>query len=65
MNVQIDMRNGREYDPARNRVPAIFWSNGRGLYWGWIYEGEHLVGSFTAETAQDAEKALGVRFEYD
>ena len=62
---KIDMHNGEKYDPARHTVPGIFWSDGRLVYWGWIYDGEKIVGDFTAEAAQDAEKALGVRFEYD
>ena len=65
MKVKVDMHNGEQYDPARHTVPAIYWSDGRRVYWGWIYRGGEIVGDFTAEAAQDAEKALGVRFQYD
>ncbi len=33
-------------------------------YWGWNYHGKKIVGDFTAESAQEAEKALGVKWRY-
>ena len=62
----IDMWHGEKYDPKKHCVPGIHWSDGRLIYWGWIHAGEkgEIVGDFTAESAQDAEKALGVKWRY-
>ena len=61
----IDMYNGVTYDPKRHSVPQLFWSDGQLRYWGWIYDGEKIVGDFTANSAQEAEKALSVKFVYN
>lgn len=61
--MNIDMWHGEAYDPAKHTVPAIYWSDGRLLYWGWICEGEKEVGDFTAGSVQEAELMLGVKFE--
>ena len=53
------------YDPKRHGVPRLYWSDGRLCYWGWIYDGEKIVGDFTADTVQAAEKAFGVKFKCD
>ena len=60
----IDMWYGDSYDPKRHSVPQLFWSDGRLLYWGWIYDGNKAIGDFTAGSAQEAEKALGVKWRY-
>lgn len=61
----IDMWNGEAYDKAKHHPDEIFWSDGSLRYWGWIYDANgEKVGDFTAETAQDAEQALGVTFIY-
>jgi len=60
----IDMYDGATYDPKRHSVPQLFWSDGRMRYWGWIYHGKEIVGDFTANSAQEAEKALGVKWRY-
>ena len=59
----IDMWNGEAYDKAKHYPDRIYWSDGRFIYWGWIYDANGKeVGDYTAESVQDAEKALGVKF---
>lgn len=64
----IDMYWGATYDKARHFVPEIFWSDDSLRYWGWIYDAREpgkIVGDFTAQTVQDASRALGVKFVCD
>lgn len=59
----IDMYHGEAYDKTRHYVRSCFWSDGRLTHWGWIYNrAGRIIGDFTAERMQDAEKALGVKF---
>lgn len=59
----IDMWHGEKYNKAAHVVPWCYWSDGRLCYWGWIFDKDGKeVGDFTAETMQDAQKALGVTF---
>ena len=60
----IDIYSGAKYDKRRHIARESFWSDGRFLYWGWLYDSTgEIVGDWTAQTMQDAEKALGVKFQ--
>ena len=59
----IDIYSGDRYDTKRHIARELFWSDGRFCYWGYLYNAAgEIVGDYTAETAQDAEAALGVHF---
>ena len=59
----IDIYSGEEYDATRHFPHEVFWSDGRLLYWGWLYDARgEIVGDFTAQTIQDAEQTLGAKF---
>ena len=63
MNCNIDIYSGEAYDRARHIARELFWSDGRFCYWGWLYNAAgEIVGDYTAESAQAAAAALGVRF---
>lgn len=61
----IDIYSGEAFDKAKHAAGDIHWCDMRLCYWGWIYSATNeyeTVGDFTAETVQDAEAALGVKF---
>ena len=59
----IDMWYGEAYDKAKHFAPVAYWSDDSFRHWGWIYDANGKeVGDYTAESVQDAEKALGVKF---
>lgn len=61
---KIDIYGGGVYNRKRHIARELFWSDGRSCYWGWLYDAAgKVVGDYTAESAQDAEAALGVRFK--
>ena len=63
---RIDIYSGEAYDRTRHVARELFWSDDSFRYWGWLYNAAgEVVGDYTAETAQDAEAALGVRFTYN
>lgn len=63
--MKVDMYDGVPYSRERHMVPAINWSDGRLVYWGWIYAKGgrgRIVGDFTARTVREAEKFFKVKF---
>lgn len=59
---KIDMYEG-EYDSSRNSV-VWWWSDTAAKYCGWIRNPEGVVvGDFSADSLQDAERGLGVKLE--
>lgn len=63
--MRVDIYDGVPYSKERHMVPAINWSDGRMVYWGWIYARGgrgRVVGDFTANTVQEAEKCFGIKF---
>ena len=59
----IDIYSGKPYEKGVHLTPCCYWSDGLLRYWGWIYNNAHkIVGDWHAERLQDAEKALGVKF---
>lgn len=62
--MEVDMYDGVPYSKKRHVVPSINWSDGRLVYWGWIYaRGGRggIVGDFSARSVQDAERFFGVK----
>lgn len=59
---KIDMYE-REYDPARNSV-VWWWSDTAAQYCGWIRDSKGVVvGDFSADSLQEAERGLGLKLE--
>lgn len=59
----IDIYDGSDYDPASHFARECFWSDGRFVYWGWLYDkAGKIVGDYTAGSMEAASKALGVKF---
>lgn len=59
------MYDGIPYDKKCHMVQAINWSDGRMIYWGWIYARGgrgRIVGDFAARTVREAEKFFKVKF---
>lgn len=62
----IDIYSGEAYDKSRHVARRLYWSDGRLCYWGWLYgSGGEIVGDYTAESVQAAEKALCVKFDHN
>lgn len=63
--MRVDIYDGVPYSKERHIVPAINWSDGQLVYWGWIYARGgrgRIVGDFAAHSVQEAEKYFGIKF---
>lgn len=63
--MRVKICDGVPYSKERHIVPAINWSDGQLVYWGWIYArggSGRVVGVFAANTVQEAEKYFNVKF---
>ena len=63
--MRVDVYDGVPYSKERHIVPAVNWSDGQLIYWGWIYAREgrgRIVGDFAAHSVQEAERYFGIKF---
>lgn len=61
---KIDMYEGK-CNPARNSV-VLWWSDTAARYFGWIRDSKGVVvGDFSADNLQEAERNLGCRLEVE